>query len=159
MPEIKIGKKYFLMREKKIVGALVFQNKNGIIVPFIQEHPDARKERLSGLAGEHAHFVFSRVRDYLAGKELAIHLMPERITEFDFRDALWELFKRFVLPADLLEKIILQAEKEYKGRADRKTRGQIDVFKKLKPVGENKRGKVDYTRMWKSWLRKWKPKK
>jgi hypothetical protein len=114
---------------------------------------------LSGLAGEHAHFVFSRVRDYLAGKELAIHLMPERITEFDFRDALWELFKRFVLPADLLEKIILQAEKEYKGRAERKTRGQIDVFKKLKPVGENKRGKVDYTRMWKSWLRKWKPKK
>jgi len=159
MLEIVIGRRYFLMKEKKIVGALVFESKNGMIVPFCQNHPGARKERLSNLAGEHAHFVFSKVRDYLAGKGLAIHLMPERITEYDFRDSMWELFKRFILPADLRDKMVLRAEKKYKGRSNRKTRGQIDVFEKLKPVGQDKRGKRDYVRMWRAWLRKWNPKK
>jgi len=150
MSQDEVGKMFYLMKKGFICGIFRIEQEGDEFVPWCQYDPFEKKRIMRMLTGDHARSVFNAVCEYFQLKKMAVQTMPETVSEGEYRDSMWVLFKEKYLPSELVAEIELKANKN-SVTGLRLLKVQIDVFIEMYPFD----GDLILVTQWEKWLKKW----
>jgi len=142
---------FYLMKQGDIIGVCTIREENAHFVPFSQTDPFGTIARLDDLKSESKNMAEQNVRSFFQNQMIAIQTMPEVITHVQYRERMWDLFKKRIIPKIILEEIKKRAADIKPRDAGRRTKHEIAVLYLMNPIHQNQA----LTDLWEKWLQAW----
>jgi len=160
------GKQYYLMQNGHICGSFIIIEDNDIYIAFYQENPfgnavpmddmerKGSEESYLKFISDHARSLFVDVCTYFGRRGYAVQTDPSAITDEQYRQSMWEMFKNKKIPPDVYAELMKRV-KALLSNKDSETgaRLEIGVFYIMSP-SVNKKSLID---QWEKWFNAWYP--